>query len=74
MLSKRLIAAVILLIAIILRPQVSFAEKESGSANNTERDAFYIDIELTLLSHCGASRNIAHIKSDVTVRVNNSEA
>ena len=72
--SKRLVAAVSLLMAITLRPQLSFAEKESGSANNTARDAFYIDIEPTLLSHCGESRNKAYIKSDVTVRVNNSEA
>ena len=71
---KRLIIVVSLLMAITLRPQISFAEKESSLANNVTRDAFYIDIETTLLSHCGESKNMAYIKSDVTVRVNNSEA
>lgn len=71
---KRLIIVVSLLMAITLRPQISFAEKESSLANSVTRDAFYIDIEPTLLSHCGESKNMAYIKSDVTVRVNNSEA
>ena len=71
---KRLIIVVSLLMAITLRPQISFAEKESSLANNVARDAFYIDIEPTLLSHCGESKNMAYIKSDVTVRVNNCEA
>ena len=71
---KRLIIVVSLLMAITLRLQISFAEKESSLANNVTRDAFYIDIEPTLPSHCGESKNMAYIKSDVTVRVNNSEA
>ena len=71
---KRLIIVVSLLMATTLRPQISFAEKESSLAKNAVRDAFYIDIEPTLLSHCGESKNMAYIKSDVTVRVNNSEA
>ena len=54
-------------------PQVSFAEK-TGSANNAARDGLYIDIEPTLLSYCGESRNRADIKSDVTIWVNNLEA
>ena len=71
---KRLIIVVSLLMAITLRPQISFAEKESSLANNVARDAFYINIEPTLLSHCGESKNMAYIKSDVMVRVNDSEA
>ena len=59
---------------MLIVSQLSYAEEKTDVGDRGMSDAFYIAIEPTLVSHFGDANDIAYIKSEVSVRVNNIEA
>ena len=72
--KKNRLAAVGLLLTLLVVSQLSRAEEKTDVGDRGMSDAFYIAIEPTLVSHFGDANDIAYIKSEVSVRVNNIEA
>lgn len=71
---ERIIICRHLLSVMVLLSSMVLAEETPVFDNNVSKGAFYIAIEPTLISHCKHANSMAYIKSDVSVRVNNSEA